>query len=683
MSEARDQADARSAAATRSERTQADLSTLLVELERLVRSSGFYGNDDAMRRDILDRTYRAYAGELLRAGPLDLRIDASCIRAIGVAEAISGPHLRESMTLLRSHQIERIEFAENLSAAGFQALVDLLEADTGEIRELGGFARALAAFADGSVTINREYAVTADAGVEANASAAPTPDLGVARADTHDPLGAAPRAPLAPEPRPAPPSPTGAEAEPVAAAPGDETTETMAPPLEDLDLEIGQYTVPPESFEPPDVPMPSPAPPELSTPVPTPIHRSMPAPTSMPTARPSSKPSSRPNSKPKPTHVVAGAEEEPGDELSEKPTLEDDPLAAPANDAHGTHLLERLLELDRCYEDDSYELLATHITEWARDLFEEERIDDWYRAVLVFADHTVGSGGRSGLQARLAQSCCRKLADDERLAYLIQRACSPHSAVSIRATQVLLTLGEHTVPMLVDELVSAQVSGGSAQLEGILIALGEAALPSIEEMIRGEVEPRARLAIRMAGELQNSALTGVLIDVVEGDRRGLRRDAVRALIHIGGAEVVDKLIEGLAGRDEELRTLSALGLGAMSNLHAVRPLLAAMDKALEERSYKFARELIRALGQLGTRRAVPKLVALLESRSLMRRKQLREIKLAALMALDGLTGNEAAAAVKRAFRSRDAVIRERAERLVEAGQVPAPVEGAALPPDGV
>jgi HEAT repeat protein len=207
-------------------------------------------------------------------------------------------------------------------------------------------------------------------------------------------------------------------------------------------------------------------------------------------------------------------------------------------------------------------------------------------------------------------------------------------------------------------------------------------VPVIEEMIQGDVEPRARLAIRMAGELQNTRLTTVLIDLIEGDRRGLRRDAVRALIHIGGDQAVDALIQGLSGRDEELRSISTLGLGAMADPRAVQPLLSALDTALEKHDSKFARELIRVLGQLGARRAVPKLVALLERRTLIRRKQLRELKLASLVALDAVSGNEASAAVKRACRSRDPVIRERAENLVEAGRLRAPAESPALPPDG-
>jgi HEAT repeat protein len=231
------------------------------------------------------------------------------------------------------------------------------------------------------------------------------------------------------------------------------------------------------------------------------------------------------------------------------------------------------------------------------------------------------------------------------------------------------------VPALIDELVDAQASGDRPQLAAILITLGDVALPVIEMMIRGESEARARLAIRMAGKLQNTALVGVLVDLVHSDRRALHRDAVRALIHIGGGEAVDALVAGLTSSDEELRTLAALGLGAMADVRAIQPLLAAMDRALEERNNKFARELIRALGHLGTRRAVPKLVALLESRSLVRRKQVRDLKLAALMALDSMSGKEACAAVQRARRSRDTVIRTRADHLIEAGHglPPAPV----------
>jgi HEAT repeat protein len=92
--------------------------------------------------------------------------------------------------------------------------------------------------------------------------------------------------------------------------------------------------------------------------------------------------------------------------------------------------------------------------------------------------------------------------------------------------------------------------------------------------------------------------------------------------------------------------------------------MAALESALRERDTVRARELIRSLGQLGSERAVPKLVALMERRSLLRRRPLRELKLAALGALARLPGREALRSLERASGSSDAEIRARATQLL-------------------
>lgn len=361
---------------------------------------------------------------------------------------------------------------------------------------------------------------------------------------------------------------------------------------------------------------------------------------------------------------------------AEKPSLDDKPLEAPAADPRAERLVFRLIELDRCTDDAAYEFLGRRIVDWAIELFEAGLADECHRAVLVLADHAVGGGGRSGLQARVAQRLCADLAAGRRLDALIDRAQSGDTRARVRATQVLLLLGEAAVPALFDRIAIARSPEGAAQLTATLIALGDPAVSHLKKMIAGRDAARAGLAVRLAGELQHPALARPLAAALLGDRDSLRREAARALAHLGGDEAVHALVNALTADDESLRPVAVQWLGELRDPRAVQPLLGALERAMRAGDTAGATGIVRALGTLGSERATPRLVALVERRSWLRRRALRALQLAALNALHALPGREARRAIERARRHRDAVVRARAIELLAP---PAPDARSAAP----
>ncbi len=348
-----------------------------------------------------------------------------------------------------------------------------------------------------------------------------------------------------------------------------------------------------------------------------------------------------------------------------KATIDERPLEAASTDPRGERLRGRLVELDGCPDDDAYRFLAERVVSSAISLSESGLRGECHRAVLVLADHAVGGGGRSGLQARVAQRLCVELASDERLDALIERARAHETNVRVRAVQVLLQLGEHAIPALFDQLAAADDPDDAGQLTGTLVALGEAGVAHLEQVIGEPDDARAALAIRLAGELQHPVLAGSVARALEGDRDALLRDAARVLAQLGGDDALRALVNALSSERDELPEIAAHCLAELGDARAVQPLLAALERAGRRTSNggSRARKIVRALGSLGSQRATPRLVALLERRSLLRRRSLRKLQLCALTALSELTGREAGRAVDRARRHRDPAIRERARTL--------------------
>jgi HEAT repeat protein len=530
------------------ERTAADLSSLLVELGRVLRGIGFYSEDDTARGELLGRAYLALQGELDRAGPLELWIAEEHFRASEIDEPIAHGRLADLAEAFSGHGIERVTFDAKLTRDALSAFVELLEQTPKSLHRAGGMARALAARSSAGIRINggEENAIAGDERL-IRTPALPTASLGSALlAQSHG--------------------------------------------------------------------------------------------------------------------LVVNSARTDG----RKPDLSEKPLEAAPGDERGERLLFRLIELDRCTDDVAYEFLGKRIVDWAKDLFAGGLVDECHRTILVLADHAVGEGGRSGLQARIAHRLCVDLASQERLDALIDRAQSPDVRASIRATQVLLQLGKSATPPIIDRLAETQDEEASAQLTAILITLGETALPDLRCMISGPSTARALLALRLAGELQNQEIVPVLVQVLTDPQVDMRREAARSLAHLGGEAATDALINALSSDLEEMPETAAHCLSAMQERRATQPLLAALDRALRRGDARRAREMIRGLGQLGEERAVPKLVALLERRTLIRRRWLRELQLAAVAALDKLPGREAYRAVERAGRHRESAVRKRAEKLAVA-----------------
>lgn len=527
------------------ERTQADLSSLLVELGRVLRALRFYGEADPTRADAVDRSYLAMRGELDRAGALELWIDERSFRVTGVAHPVPHGHLVDVAEALRGHGVERVQFTPDLSSDSFRAFVDLLSRGEQSLEPAAGFARGLAARSSAGIVINGGE----EDALAAQVSLSSTPAVAAAS------LGSALLA--------------------------------------------------------------------------------------------------------RSNRLVIEEEAE-----AEKLQVEDNPLRAPVSGDRGERLLFRLIELDRSSDDAAYEFLSRRIVEWAKELFGDGLADECYRAILVLSDHSMGDGGRSGLQARVADGLCKELASEERLVDLIDRASSDNVRTSVRATQVLLQLGEQAARPIFERLSSEQSAERAAQLTAILITLGEAALPLLMRAMGEPSNARAALAVRLGGELQNPVLVPDLVKVLEGSRPALRRDAARSLAHIGGDTAIQALTSALGSDEPEIPEVAAMCLAALGSPRSAQPVMAALESALRERDTVRARELIRSLGQLGSERAVPKLVALMERRSLLRRRPLRELKLAALGALARLPGREALRSLERASGSSDAEIRARATQLL-------------------
>ena len=352
---------------------------------------------------------------------------------------------------------------------------------------------------------------------------------------------------------------------------------------------------------------------------------------------------------------------------ADKPTLEDAPLDSVSGNDRGERLRARLIELDLTIDDSDYRNRVSDIVSWAMELWHEELFDESYRSMLVLADHAVGHGGRSEAQARAAAASFASLASGDRLDDLIGRATRSGNSggAGVRAAQLLLQLGGLAVPAILDRLSEETDPDRAAPLRALILTQGETALPHILAAIESHNERRARLGIRLAGELQNPTLLPALMKTLRVPDLGRRIETIRALSLLPGEESQKALSDALTSDLDEIVAAASQALATANGGDAVPALLDVLEASIQTTKTKLGRTLVEVLGRIGDERAVPRLSAILERRPVLRRAHWHAIQLATLDALAILPTREARRSIERASLHAPRPVRDRARNVLE------------------
>jgi len=323
-----------------------------------------------------------------------------------------------------------------------------------------------------------------------------------------------------------------------------------------------------------------------------------------------------------------------------------------------------LRQLDECEDAGSYLDLARRTALLAERAFDEGRRDEAFR---VFARLAAHANEKEAERSReLAQSFLRSLVAGPRLEHVIQRALRGLEAADLEANQVLLALGDATVPALLDAASFLEKGVERERLAAMIVTFGERALPIVLVRLAAEDPPaRLRAAIRIAGELQHPDVVAPLGALLEAGERSVREEAVRALVRVGSDAAIQVLASALGSATPGLAASALHGLGSTGSVRAVEPLRRALEQALEARDATRAKEIIRTLGRLGRPEAGSALVSLLERRVRIGGGWLRELKSAAVAALVGIPGDEAVAALAQAAQTSDAQLRRAAQTALD------------------
>ena len=344
---------------------------------------------------------------------------------------------------------------------------------------------------------------------------------------------------------------------------------------------------------------------------------------------------------------------------AELSSTDDLDAAAPSHD------LEVLLrQLEECTSAGQYLDLARRTTLLAERAFDEGEPEVCYRVAARLAEHV---HGKANVRLReLAESFLRSLMHGARLEALVHRTAGALHDGDLAASEILLALGDAAVPALLDGALTFESNAERERLTALVVTLVEHALPAVIERLRPHDAPaKVRAMARIAGELQHPDVVAPLAGLLGAADRGVREEAVRALVRVGAEPAVAALARALESEAPGLALVALHGLGSTGNALAVPPLERALAHAVEARDVARAKEAIRALGRLGRPEAAMALVGLLERRVRLGGGWLRELKAAAVAALAAVPGDEAVAALAQATQARDTQLRRAAQTALD------------------
>lgn len=260
------------------------------------------------------------------------------------------------------------------------------------------------------------------------------------------------------------------------------------------------------------------------------------------------------------------------------------------------------------------------------------------RTVFALADHSGARGGLARPERTAALGGLRELCTGRVLIDLIGCATSRDGPLNLRASRVLLKLGEPVVPELIAAIDVENDPARREELLGIAIAMGRSTTPTLHRAMEGSSPGRARIAARIAGEIREERAVPTLSRLLDHKRAEVRGESARALARIGNVAALTTLKRGLTSQHEDVSSLCAYCLGVTGSPEAAEALTETLREARRARRTQLASAVIRSLGRLGREESVPELKRVIEKRSFFRRHEIRELKLQAIGALAKVPG---------------------------------------------
>ena len=236
---------------------------------------------------------------------------------------------------------------------------------------------------------------------------------------------------------------------------------------------------------------------------------------------------------------------------------------------------------------------------------------------------------------------------------LLTLACDK-SSKDARLIETIARLKGRAAGRVADRLATEDDIGARKTLNNILVRMGKEIIPQLLERLSDERWYVVRNTVRILGEIGEShgVEDALRSPLVHKDPR-VRKETVRALSMIRGPETINLMKSVLDDSDGSVVELALVSLGLLGDEGSVQALIDLVETRADS---GVGREAVRALGRIGSRKAVTFLIKNLEKRGWFFGKRDDDLKVMCVSALADAGTPDAVRALEAGLSSsRDAV----------------------------
>ena len=340
--------------------------------------------------------------------------------------------------------------------------------------------------------------------------------------------------------------------------------------------------------------------------------------------------------------------EEAGDKASdERAEIEDLPEEEP--DEVKDRIRELIAALDREKDPDRFLALIRELEVMAGQMAREKDYEPAWVILAAVSDHAELEDEHSEVCRQHALRSVRALAQREVLDYLLERYTTVPENRKRPYERVFRQLEMAALEPILALLAKNEALYSHRRLLDFVVVMGPKMREPLEARLLNAGGHLVRKIVFLLGELRSRESVEALRGMLTHKDGRIRKEAVRALAKIKGAESSRALIGGLAQKlDPETKVLIAQALGEMRDLSGVPTLLNLLRKrAWLDENYELLSAAALALGQIGSREAVPLLTRTLHHRKWFQAEPSQRVRIAAAQALALIGGESAVKALRR------------------------------------
>lgn len=255
-----------------------------------------------------------------------------------------------------------------------------------------------------------------------------------------------------------------------------------------------------------------------------------------------------------------------------------------------------------------------------------------------------GEEREDGLKMFVSAGLDRMVSEKGPLDLLLDAACGKTPAAST-AVDALKRFGGRVAGKVADRLALEEDAHARHIIDNILVGIGRDAISQLLERLNDNRWYMVRNMVRVLGEIRvDSGVEEALEPTLFHSDARVRKEAVRAISMIKGSKTLSLLRNALNDRDEGVTGLAVVSLGLLRDEGSIQALIDQFDK-MEGAEIK--KEIIRALGRIGSKRSVSFLAkTLLEKKGWLGGKKAEELKIACAGALAEIGTPEAVRALE-------------------------------------